>query len=666
LREIRKILVANRGEIALRVMRTAHALGKRSVAVFSEADAHAPHVTFASEALPIGAAALSASYLNIEAIVAAAKRSGADAVHPGYGLLSENAKFARACVEAGLVFIGPRPDAIELMGDKRRARVAVQAAGVPCVPGYDGEDQADATLVREAARVGFPLMVKARAGGGGRGMRRVDSANELSDALARARSEAKQAFGDDALILERVIENARHVELQVFGDEHGQVIHLGERDCSAQRRFQKILEESPSPAVEPALRARMGEVAVQAARSASYVGAGTVEFLLGPDGAFYFLEMNTRLQVEHPVTECVTGFDLVEWQIRIAQGEPLPVKQQDIALRGHAIEARLYAEDPARGFLPGAGTIRLLHVPSGEGVRVDHGLAQGLVVSPHYDPMLAKIIAHGATRELARQRLLRALDELRVLGLPTNRTFLRDVLAHPSFVRAEITTAAIEASVVRELPAPAAPTRDVLVAAALICVARSQVANRVAVTPELQGFTSTLGVAWPISLEHDAHTFSLLVSPERARNRFVVLVQGETVRAELLDHTAYASVLAIDGLRRRIDHASDGTQLWLQAPEGAFSFRDVTYAEKESVEQGNGRALAPMDGAVIDVPVQVGQKVSRGDTLAIVSAMKLELRVCADIDGTVREIHSSRGDQVKAKKLLVVVAADGGGPAITP
>ncbi len=649
-RRISKILVANRGEIALRVMRTARALGRRTVAVYSAADAHAPHVAFADEAVLLGAAELSASYLNVDALLAAALRTGADAVHPGYGLLSENAAFARACLAAGLTFIGPRPETIELMGDKRRARVAVQEAGVLCVPGYDGEAQDDATLTREAARVGFPLMVKARAGGGGRGMRRVNVTNELPEALTRARSEAQKAFGDDGLILERVIEDARHVELQVFGDEHGHVLHLGERDCSAQRRFQKIIEEAPSPAVDAALRARMGEVAVLAASCAGYIGAGTVEFLLAVDRSFYFLEMNTRLQVEHPVTELVTGLDLVAWQIQIAEGAELPMRQDEVQLTGHAIEARLYAEDPARGFLPGAGTVRCLRVPEGPLVRVDHGLTEGLVVSPYYDPLLAKVVAHGATREQARGRLLQALSELRVLGLPTNQAFLCSVLADERFERGELTTSTIERSF---QPTALTPGRETLGVAAVISVVRAQAAQ--CGSRELLGFVNSVGVAWPITLEHDSGVAVLSVAPEREAGAFRVEVQGEWLQVRCLSHAPDASVLMVAGVQRRFEHAFEGTQLWLHGHEGAIRFRDVTHSERVAVEQGSGRAIAPMDGAVIDVPVQVGQTVVRGDTLAVVSAMKLELRVCADVDGVVAEVHAARGDQVKARKLLVAV-----------
>ena len=404
-----KILIANRGEIACRVMRTARDLGYRTVAVYSDADADALHVREADEAVRIGPPPVSESYLDARAIIEAAKRVGADAVHPGYGFLSENDGFASACQDAGLVFIGPTPDAIRAMGNKAAAKRLMIEAGVPCVPGYQGADQSDATLAAEAQRIGCPIMVKAAAGGGGRGMRLVTRLEDFADAVSTARSEAQNAFGSGELILEKAVVDARHVEVQVFGDAHGHVIHLGERDCSAQRRHQKVIEEAPSPAVSPALREKMGAAAVAAAKAISYRGAGTVEFLLGADGEFYFLEMNTRLQVEHPVTEEITGLDLVEWQLRVAAGEPLPLKQEDVRLDGHAIEVRLYAESPEKNFLPQSGTVFEWRPAEGKGVRVDHGIRSGQEISPFYDPMIAKVIAHGRTREEARRRLVRAL-----------------------------------------------------------------------------------------------------------------------------------------------------------------------------------------------------------------------------------------------------------------
>ncbi|MEN3566761.1 geranyl-CoA carboxylase subunit apha, partial [Pseudomonas aeruginosa] len=438
-----KILVANRGEIACRVLRTAHELGYRSVAVYSEADADARHVQLADEAVCIGPAAVAQSYLNLEAILDAARRSGTEAIHPGYGFLSENAEFARACEAAGIVFIGPDAEAIHLMGSKRLSKIAMLAAGVPCIPGYEGAEQDDATLRREAERIGYPLMIKASAGGGGRGMRLVQEPGQLLEQLRTARSEALGAFGSAELILERAVPRPRHVEIQVFGDRHGNLLYLGERDCSVQRRHQKVIEEAPCPVLDADLRRAMGEAAVKAAASVNYVGAGTVEFLLGEDGRFYFLEMNTRLQVEHPVTELVTGQDLVAWQIRIAEGHPLPLRQEQVELRGHAIEVRLYAEDAGRGFLPQTGTVLRWDPELLPGVRIDHGLVEGQAVTPFYDPMLAKLIAYGASREEARRKLIRALERCVLLGVDGNQRFLANLLAHPDFAAGEATTAFI-------------------------------------------------------------------------------------------------------------------------------------------------------------------------------------------------------------------------------
>uniref|UniRef100_UPI00037D9277 acetyl-CoA carboxylase biotin carboxylase subunit n=1 Tax=Pseudomonas asplenii TaxID=53407 RepID=UPI00037D9277 len=438
-----KILIANRGEIACRVIRTARAQGYRTVAVYSQADADARHVRLADEAVCIGAPQVSESYLNSPALLDAARRCGADAIHPGYGFLSENADFARACQNAGITFIGPSPEAIELMGSKRQSKIAMLAAGVPCIDGYQGAEQDEATLAREAQRIGYPLMIKASAGGGGRGMRLVHEPGQLAEQLRTARSEALHAFGSDELILEQALIEPRHVEIQLFGDSHGNLLYLGERDCSIQRRHQKIVEEAPCPVMTAELRQAMGEAALQAGRAVNYVGAGTVEFLLDAHGRFYFLEMNTRLQVEHPVTELITGLDLVAWQLDVAAGLPLPLRQEQIRLQGHAIEVRLYAEDPAHGFLPQTGQVLGWEPPRSEGVRVDHGLVEGQSVSPFYDPLLGKLIAHGATREEARRRLLRTVEDCVLLGLESNQRLLTNLLRHPLFATGTFSTAFI-------------------------------------------------------------------------------------------------------------------------------------------------------------------------------------------------------------------------------
>src|SRR6202790_3751629 len=437
----RKILIANRGEIALRIMRTARRLGYGVVAVYSDADADAMHVREADEAVLIGEALPAQSYLNIGAIIAAATTSGADAVHPGYGFLAENENFASACRNAGLVFIGPSPDAIKAMGNKAGAKAIMQAAGVPCVPGYQGADQSDAVMLAEAKKIGFPVMVKAVAGGGGRGMRLVADAAAFPDALRSARSEAQGAFGDAGVILERAIPDPRHIEIQVFGDRYGHAAHLGERDCSVQRRHQKLIEEAPSPAVSPELRARMGAIAVAAIKSIGYEGAGTLEFLLDARGEFYFMEMNTRLQVEHPVTEAITGLDLVELQLRVASGEPLGLRQDEIEFSGHAIEARLCSEDAAHDFMPQSGRMALWQMP--DELRVEHALQSGCEIPPFYDSMIAKLISHGATRDTARRRLIHGLEQIAVFGVTTNQAFLAACLRHAEFAAGRATTAFI-------------------------------------------------------------------------------------------------------------------------------------------------------------------------------------------------------------------------------
>ncbi|HEX7440824.1 MAG TPA: acetyl-CoA carboxylase biotin carboxylase subunit, partial [Caldimonas sp.] len=461
----RKVLVANRGEIALRVMRSARRLGLGTVAVVSSVDADAPHARAADQAVAIGAARPAESYLSIPALLDAARVSGADAVHPGYGFLAENADFARACRAAGLVFIGPSAEAIEAMGDKAEAKRLMQAAGVPCIPGYQGADQSDANLAAQADVIGYPVMIKASAGGGGRGMRLVTQASDFAAALRSARSEAQGAFGSDTVILERALLAARHIEVQVFADRHGHAIHLGERDCSVQRRHQKLIEEAPSPAVDADLRERLGATALAALKTIEYEGAGTVEFLLDRDGRYYFMEMNTRLQVEHPVTEAITGLDLVEWQLRIAAGEALPLAQQDVRFDGHAIEVRLCAEDPGRGFMPQSGTLALWRPPAG--LRVEHALHSGVDVAPYYDSMIAKLVAHGRDRDEARRKLGAGLENLVVLGIATNREFLARCLRDPVFAAGAATTAFVDERA-EELAQPDPDVRAWLVAVAAL------------------------------------------------------------------------------------------------------------------------------------------------------------------------------------------------------
>ena len=643
-----KILIANRGEIACRVIRTAREMGYRTVAVFSEADRDALHVQLADQAVCIGPAPVGQSYLNVDAILDAARGTDADAVHPGYGFLSENADFARACQAAGITFIGPPVDAIHLMGSKRLSKIAMQEAGVPCIPGYEGEDQSDAVLLKEAERIGLPLMIKASAGGGGRGMRVVTDASEIPEQLRSARSEAKNAFGSDELILERAVLRPRHVEIQVFGDQLGNVIHLGERDCSVQRRHQKVVEEAPSPAVDEALRARMGEAAVNAAKACDYVGAGTVEFLLDAEGHFYFLEMNTRLQVEHPVTELITGQDLVSWQIRVARGEPLPLAQEQVELRGHAMEVRLYAEDPAAGFLPQTGPVMAWHPASGAGVRIDHGLRQGGSVSSHYDPMLAKIISWGETREDARRRLIRAVEDTLLAGVGDNRRFLAAILRHPAFAAGDATTAFIGEEFADDASLAAAEpgSRQWALAAALLAGGTSQ-------TP-WHGWRNSGVTRQPMLLSFGEQQQRVEVSVSGTRVQVHIGSQQHSLEL-LAEETGRIRVL-IDGLVENIGLLRSENLIWLDQAGQSWCFENSTHAPPANAAgAGSGRLAAPMDGAVLEVRCEPGQTVSRGETLLLLEAMKIEHSLKADTDGVVESVNARAGDQVKGKQILLTI-----------
>src|SRR5262245_15124170 len=577
-------------------MRTAKAMGYRTAAVYSQADAEARHVHLADVAACVGPAEARASYLSIPAIIAAAKTLGADAVHPGYGFLSENAEFARACGEAGLVFIGPPPEAIAAMGNKAAAKRRMLEAGVPCVPGYQGAEQSEAVFAREAEYIGYPVMVKAAAGGGGRGMRLVKAKKDLASALATARAEAESAFGSAELILEKAVAGGRHVEMQILADASGHVIHLGERDCSVQRRHQKVLEEAPSPAVDTELRARMGAAAVAAAQAIGYSNAGTVEFLLAADGAFYFLEMNTRLQVEHPVTELVTGLDLVELQIRIAAGEPLPIRQEDVRFSGCAIEARLYAEAPHKRFLPRSGRIVAWRPPAGPGIRVDHGLNPTQDISPFYDPLLAKIVARGDTREEARRRLVRALEDTIALGIATNRGFLIDCLSSPQLAAGEATTELIP----KHFAKPAAPAPDdaALAVAAVLCFEAS--ARRHGHDPA-RVWSSSGPLAWPLRLEIAAKTTARSITalgPRRYR------VDGGDAPCQVELAAAEREGLArfiIDGGERSAQFAFADDTLHLKLAATDIALSETLYAPPAAADVGAGsdkELRAPMNGKV--------------------------------------------------------------------
>ena len=662
------VLIANRGEIACRVIRTARAMGLRTIAVYSDADANAPHVKLADEAVHIGPAPARESYLVADKIIAAARQTGAASIHPGYGFLSENAEFAQACADAGIVFIGPPPSAILAMGLKDGAKALMQKAGVPVVPGYHGEKQ-DAKFLREKAyEIGYPVLIKAVAGGGGKGMRRVDNHADFEAALEGAQREAQSAFGNPRVLIEKYVSAPRHIEVQVFADNHGQAVHLFERDCSLQRRHQKVIEEAPAPGMSAEMRALMGKAAVDAAKAVGYSGAGTVEFIadgargLRPD-AFYFMEMNTRLQVEHPVTEGITGFDLVEWQIRVASGENLPATQDRIAANGHAVEARLYAEDPEGGFLPSTGKLFALQLPEGEGVRVDSGVEQGGEVTPFYDPMIAKIIAHGATRDEAFDRLAKALGETRVAGPRTNVAFLKALCEAPEFRSGKFDTGFID----RNLDALGAVKRG-LDAKSVRLGALDLVAK---IWEEQNGAEFRRSSEWD-SPWHERDAFQL-AAPRRTT--VPLIIDGDKVLTEL--QWPAAEKLKEEGVRIAFDgglsdfgdyaQASDAGDIvdgdagvlvldrGRQTAVDLFHALDVDY---ETEEHGDNAVKAPMHGKLVALFVKKGDTVEKGQRLAIVEAMKMEHALVAPRAGIVAEVSGTPGGQVALGARIVVIHTD--------
>lgn len=651
------VLVANRGEIAVRVIRTLRAMGIRSVAVFSDADAGARHVAEADVAVNIGPPAARQSYLDIDAVVAAAKRTGAQAVHPGYGFLSENAQFAAALQDAGIVFIGPPVGAIRTMGDKIAAKAAVSAFGVPVVPGVSRPGLSDDDLIAGADEVGFPVLVKPSAGGGGKGMRVVHEPAELAAALASARREAAAAFGDDTLFLERFVLNPRHIEVQVLADGYGNVVHLGERECSLQRRHQKVIEEAPSPLLDAATRARIGAAACDTARSVDYAGAGTVEFIVSADrpDEFFFMEMNTRLQVEHPVTEMVTGVDLVEQQVRIAAGEKLSIAQDDIVMTGHAIEARVYAEDPGRGFLPTGGEVLDLAEPQGPGVRVDSGLARGSVIGSAYDPMLSKVIAHADDRPAALRALDRALAQTAVLGVTTNIEFLRFLLADPDVAAGRLDTGLLDRRSPDFAPAPA---RDVdLVAAAAYKWLRAW--------PEPVGDLWAVPSGWRMG--RHAPTTYRLQSGERTDHVHLTGTPSagnaaiEDGRPRPLSASSVGDRLAVtfDGVRTDYVVAAEDGRVWLADGGRTLAIDEVREApvRPDDTHSGDAELTSPMPGSVVAVGVADGDRVTAGTVVVTVEAMKMEHALSAPVDGVV-ELLVAEGDQVKVGQLLAKVIAD--------
>jgi geranyl-CoA carboxylase alpha subunit len=646
------LLIANRGEIACRIMSTASALGLRTVAVYSSADADSRHVQLADQAICIGPAPAAQSYLNMDAILDAAKRSGAEAIHPGYGFLSENADFAELCRASDLVFIGPSPEAIRLMGSKRLSKLAMLEAGVPCIPGYQGAAQDDETLISEAMQIGFPLMIKASAGGGGRGMRLVDDPANLADHLHSARAEAQGAFGNAELILEKALIRSRHVEIQIFGDNHANILHLGERDCSIQRRHQKVIEESPCPVMTPLLRAAMGEAAIKAAATVSYAGAGTVEFMLDAGGDFYFLEMNTRLQVEHPVTEMVTGLDLVAWQLDVACNLPLPLRQDQIKLQGHAIEVRLYAEDSSRDFMPQTGQITHWQPLKTEGVRIDHGLREGQLITPFYDPMLAKVIAHGANREQARTRLIRALSESVLLGVNANQRFLINLLDHPEFIAGNTSTAFITEQFSADSslsPQPLAPA-DLALAGALLYQRSAQRCSRL---PEIHGWSNTASIPVRLVLAHadDMHSIEVVAGEDGSLD---IHTGSHSLRIRLIEQQGATWTIELDGVRQQRACVLAGSTLWLYDEQGNVLLTDASHQPAAAAANSlSNQVLAPMDGAVTEIMTEAGSSVHKGQILVRMEAMKMEHVLRAPMDGIVSRLSVTEGQQVRNRQLLV-------------
>jgi geranyl-CoA carboxylase alpha subunit len=643
-----KILIANRGEIALRIMRTARRLGYGVVAVYSGADRDALHVREADSAVRIGEALLAQSYLRIDAIIAAAKASGASAVHPGYGFLAENEAFAQACRDAGLVFIGPSPEAIRAMGNKAGAKDIMQKAGVPCVPGYQGKDQSDAVMLAEAGKIGFPVMIKAVAGGGGRGMRLVADAAAFPDALRSARSEAQGAFGDGSVILERAILNPRHIEIQVFGDRYGNAIHLGERDCSVQRRHQKLIEEAPSPAVNRKLRARMGEVAVAAVRQLRYEGAGTLEFLLDQSGQFYFMEMNTRLQVEHPVTEAITGLDLVELQLRVASGESLGLVQEEIKFAGHAIEVRLCSEDAGHDFMPQSGQMALWQMP--DGVRVEHALQSGSEIPPFYDSMIAKIISHGADRNEARGRLICGLEQTAAFGVTTNQGFLISCLRHPVFASGEATTAFIGHHRAELLAPQGDGNADAALAALLLYVTHPH-------APPWRAGRS-LAATFPLTMRIDLGHGVQEVDIVRGRDGgYVAGVDDREHRFEIDGLDADTIRFRTDGIMESIKFLRDGDRLYVLHRGVTIAARDLTLAAPVSAAAsgGDGKVRAAMNGRVVALLVKLGEQVAAGQPVMTLEAMKMEHVHTAGVAGTVSSIDVAEGEQVTTGRIVVEI-----------
>ncbi|MEW1933746.1 acetyl/propionyl/methylcrotonyl-CoA carboxylase subunit alpha [Rhodococcus sp. NPDC079359] len=645
------VLIANRGEIAVRVARTLRRMGIRTVAVYSDADADARHVREADTAVRLGPANARESYLDTAKVIAAAKSTGAQGIHPGYGFLSENSEFATACAEAGIAFLGPPAKAIEVMGDKIAAKAAVSAFGVPVVPGISRPGLTDADLVAGAPDVGFPVLVKPSAGGGGKGMRLVERAEDLPAALTSARREAASSFGDDTLFLERFVLRPRHIEVQILADGHGNVIHLGERECSLQRRHQKVIEEAPSPLLDEATRARIGEAACNTARSVDYSGAGTVEFIVSADrpDEFFFMEMNTRLQVEHPVTEMVTGLDLVEWQVRVASGEPLTLAQDDITLTGHAIEARVYAEDPGRGFLPTGGAVVGLREPSAPGIRVDSGLAVGTEVGSNYDPMLSKVIAHGPDRATALRSLDRALADTAVLGVVTNIEFARFLLADNDVRAGNLDTGLLDRRV-EDFVAAEATDEALIAAAAVQWLDAWQTADQ-DIWAAPSGWRVGAHASFHRRLASGGRTAHVAITGTTAAA--TVVVDDGSPRTLRATATENSVDLVLDGLRESMTFARSGSATWISSSRGTWRVDRIAEASvrEDDAHSGDAEILSPMPGSIIAIGTTTGSAVSAGTAIVVVEAMKMEHTLTTPIDGTV-ELTVAVGDQVRVDQVL--------------
>lgn len=654
---ISTLLVANRGEIAIRIMRTARHLGIRTVAVFSDADSTAPHVKYADDAIYIGASSVGESYLRADKILAAAKITRADAIHPGYGFLSENAKFSNAVDAAGLIFVGPSATAIEVMGDKAASKRAMIEVGVPCIPGYQGKDQSPARLMEESKKIGLPVMIKAALGGGGRGMRLVETEAEIIASIGMARLEAENAFGSGELIVEKAVINARHVEIQIFADAHGNVIHLGERDCSVQRRHQKIIEESPCPVMTNELRTAMGNAAIKAAMAVDYCGAGTVEFLLDQSNKFYFLEMNTRLQVEHPVTEMVTGLDLVAMQLAVAEGHELGIKQKEVKITGHAIEVRLYAENPVNDFLPSTGPMLYWHEPQGLGIRVDSGAETGSEVSPFYDSMIAKIIVHGENRAQTLRKLTSALQNTVLFGIHTNRNFLLDVLANPVFVEGAANTKFVGDQYPAGYQQLAPSLNDYAVAAVLHYRLQLKLAceESLAVHPELMEWSSNRTLETLVQFDIEGQRKNSLVK-HLANGEYQVSCCEHTKSVALLEFSDNTAVIRIAQQTVTVVFCMENETTLHLAIEGSPQFIAIDHTKihsDQTVEDAAGIIVVPMHGCITDVDVQEGDKVKAGDRLMVLEAMKMQHEICAAADGVVIRIAVDKGDQVSADDVIV-------------